>query len=380
MTVINFRGTDYNSNAEVAYDHGIKPATLQARLDTGDTLEEAVDKGSNVHNVTVAGKEYRSLLQVADAYGIDGGVLTMRVRTGMTLEDALELGGSAYTVTLYGKSHKNRADLADYYGIDTGKLESRLYKRGESLEDAVHSLLTTEPLKFKGKEYPTLARLCNEYGVSAYVVTKRLKRGWSMEDAILRPIEQRASVAEYAYRGETYGTRRELADDYGLTVGYIDGVSKKLGVTYIEALDRLVTFLDQYGGNRPTQISKTPFIIYNDEWFSTLKELCDYVGVTHSAVKGYMRRNGEENHLKALENMTTLTRDLWIDVDTGEQMAKDKLEKKYKSGMPTLVKKGLAKKDKIALHPTCTFKVTGYCAIPGLDIDEYLTEVSNKRE
>lgn len=240
---------------------------------------------------------------------------------------------ASYSVTVFDKEYKNMVDLAESFDIDYTKLCTRL-RDGRSLEIAVESLLDEKAIVFNGKTYQSTMELCLEYKIPLQILNNRLNLEWSLEKALTTPIRNRDTNEKYEYRGNVYTSKRKLAEAEGFYLSYIITVQKRTGLAFIEALDMVVQFTKQYKGDRPELISNLPYVIYNGKWFNTLRSFCEEVGANSAHLTKFMSRHKVVTHFKALEMM----------------------------------------REKPKKYPDCTFKITGYCATPNLDFDNYLKE------
>ncbi|WP_338657341.1 hypothetical protein V6B14_22460 (plasmid) [Sporosarcina psychrophila] len=327
----------------------------------------------NRYNLTAFGNTYTSLRDLAESYNIDPNVLYERIRTGVTAEEAVSMGQSKNSITVFGKTYKNAIILSEYYGIDYDILIRRISK-GHEPETVVTELLNNESIVFEGKIYNNLVELSNDYGVQITSVIKRMQRGWSLNDAVLSPVELRTSKKPYTYRGLSYNTQRELTDANGLSIDIVRTLSRKIGVDYISALDILVNFLNEYKGARPNKISKIPFVIYNGIWIITLKDFCAHVGIEVRDVIAFKRDHNIDTHFETLEAMQKYYRVRWVDQLTGEITPQATLVNLYKSDIKSLERQGIAVKTKMRSYPTIDFNPTGYCATPLLDFEKCLKE------
>lgn len=142
----------------------------------------------------------KSLLAWSEEYQIPLQTLIDRIeKYGWSIEKALTkpvpkrkkypsvLSYNGFTGTL--------AEWSLVIGIDVKTLRARM-QRGWSVEQTLTTPLDTRTsprhrpssYSYGGKEYPTLKSLCEEVGVSYRLVQSRLKLGWSIEDAVSKPL------------------------------------------------------------------------------------------------------------------------------------------------------------------------------------------------
>jgi hypothetical protein len=103
------------------------------------------------------------------------------------------------TVTIQGVTYRSIADaikaLAPGLGVTASTVRGRIGK-GWSLEDALTMPCQENRLvarsngavTYRGEEYPSLTALANEHGIPANTAHARIRRGWSIEDAVEKPL------------------------------------------------------------------------------------------------------------------------------------------------------------------------------------------------
>lgn len=143
----------------------------------------------------VEGKTYESLLDAAANYKIHPSTLARRLRYGWTNEQAVGLEekpqriGSAKKVVYKGVTYPNLKHLAEAFGKNAEMLRRKL-RDGQTLEEALTERLekrislNAKAIEFNGKSYPSIQSLVDEYRVKASVFNRRLKRGWTIEQAL----------------------------------------------------------------------------------------------------------------------------------------------------------------------------------------------------
>lgn len=143
----------------------------------------------------VEGKTYESLLDAAAHYKIHPSTLARRLRYGWTNEQAVGLEekpqriGSAKKVVYKGVTYSNVKHLAEAFGKNAEMLRRKL-RDGQTLEEALTERLekrisaNAKAIEFNGKSYPSIQSLVDEYRVKASVFNRRLKRGWTIEQAL----------------------------------------------------------------------------------------------------------------------------------------------------------------------------------------------------
>jgi len=145
--------------------------------------------------LVVEGKTYESLLDAASHYKVNPTTLARRLRYGWTNEQAVGLQekpkriGSAKKVVYKDITYPNLKHLADAFGKNAEMLRRKL-RDGQTLDEALTKRVEkrirvdANPIEFNGNLYPSIQTLVNKYQVKSSVFKKRIKRGWTMEQAL----------------------------------------------------------------------------------------------------------------------------------------------------------------------------------------------------
>lgn len=103
-------------------------------------------------------------------------------------------------ITHAGKT-KTQSEWARTYGIDLATLRARL-KRGMTFSEAVETPVDKQYanrqrlITYQGRTQ-RLAAWCREYGIQHTVVVKRIRRGWSIHDALTKPVRPNGHVSAH---------------------------------------------------------------------------------------------------------------------------------------------------------------------------------------
>lgn len=145
--------------------------------------------------LVVDGTLYESILDVAIHFKVNPTTLARRLRTGWSIEQAVEIvpppkrTGNAQTVTYNGTTYTNLKHLAEAFGKNVAMLRRKI-REGLSIEDAIEDKQLkkisplAKPVDFNGKSYPSIQSLVDAHHITASVFNRRIKRGWSMEQAL----------------------------------------------------------------------------------------------------------------------------------------------------------------------------------------------------
>lgn len=270
-----------------------------------------------------------------------------------------------YIIKVFGRTFKNRRSLCYYYGIDLAALYRQLHVHRKTLEESVTYLLNKDPIKYKGKIYSSMADLCYTYGVSPPIVSSRLQRGSSLEEALSKTFNLKGDAKEYVYKGVVYLGYRDLFESHGLSV--LLAKSSPLvykGFSYLEMLEIYLEFLSQYKGVRPHMLRTIPFIIYNDTWYATLVDFCKQMNIPVTAINTLIKKM---SHLEAFRYCRTATVSRFLDLETGELCKLKDLKSKYGDRLNHKERDGLIKCEKVLRYPDYKFEEPSYWAMPAID-------------
>jgi hypothetical protein len=145
--------------------------------------------------LVVNGKTYESLLDAAAYYKVNPTTLARRLRCGWTNEQAVGLEekpqriGSAKKVVYKGITYANLKHLAEVFNKNAEMLRRKL-RDGQTLDEALTKRVEkrirvdAKSIKFNGNLYPSIQMLVDKYQVKSSVFKKRIKRGWTIEQAL----------------------------------------------------------------------------------------------------------------------------------------------------------------------------------------------------
>jgi hypothetical protein len=210
LKAITIAGISYSSLAQAANKYGINTVAFRARMRAGWTPEQAAglalppDRKPTVGDaIIIQGKEFRSVKEAIRAVPhLDAGNVYARLQRGWTPEQAfgleekpVKIPYQAKQITLGGQTYRSMRDAAQSFGLAPQLVSKRYRLWGWSLEQAFG--LVPPPrrtsrakarsdggVSIQGTRYDSLAHACEELNRSYSSVTSRLKRGWTIEEAV----------------------------------------------------------------------------------------------------------------------------------------------------------------------------------------------------
>ncbi len=220
---IKYNGKEYSSESELARVYGIKITTFSYRLKEGWTIDEALGVVKRQHGRSVpiryGGKEYSSKSELARAYGTNIKTFSYRLKKGWTIDEALGVvkrqHGNGKLIRYDGKEYLSKSELARVYGINITTFSSRL-KKGWTIDEALGVVENPQhgrsiPIRYGGKEYVSRAELARVYGINIMTFSYRLKKGWTMDEAL--GVAKRQSAQQSTENVEDSPAGEEIVDE-----------------------------------------------------------------------------------------------------------------------------------------------------------------------
>jgi hypothetical protein len=146
--------------------------------------------------ITVNGDTFSSLRQAAAHFGKHYGNAARRVKAGWTPEEALELvphqikrPERGIKLTTSTGTFDSIRDAAEHFGIEEGTVHKRLSMgwtpdQAVGLESHIKKPKVTKDVTCAGKTYPNSWAMAQAYGKNEKLVAKRLRLGWTPEQAV----------------------------------------------------------------------------------------------------------------------------------------------------------------------------------------------------
>ncbi len=145
--------------------------------------------------ITINDMTFNSLTDVAIFFNLSPATLARRLRGGWTIEQAIGKDekpkriGNAKRIEFNGVQYLNLKELAKVNNKHPEMLRRKL-REGYSLQEIISNEVkrkahaNAKPIAFNKKLYPSIHALVDEFKIKASVYSKRLKRGWTIEQAL----------------------------------------------------------------------------------------------------------------------------------------------------------------------------------------------------
>ena len=195
--------------------------------------------------ITHNGLRYRSLSELAGKYGISRAALSYRLKQGMSLDEALKTKRKQNVnkrnhIEYKGQVYPSYRALSEATGADYGTMRKKI-KAGYSVDEALSKprnqrVNKNSHIEYKGQVYPTYTALAEATGISYRAMLRRLKEGYSIDEAVAKPRKQNVNKKYHIeFEGEHYPTYKALSEATG--VEYNTLISRiKVGYSIYDAV------------------------------------------------------------------------------------------------------------------------------------------------
>ena len=189
-------------------------------------------------------------------------------------------------ITLEGKTFDSIKEACEYYNISYSTISNRL-NRGWTIEEAF-GLTNKEnkhgkkPITIQDNVFKSLAEACRYYNLSYNIVSNRLNRGWTIEEAF-ELVYRNNNCNTVIVKGKTFNSVKEACDYYGLNYGTVNGRIHK-GWSIEKAFDKPTNIKRKNNKN-----SKSKPITVDGKYFECIKDAAEYYGLNYGTLKWKLR-------------------------------------------------------------------------------------------
>jgi hypothetical protein len=231
-------GNVYKNKSEMAKAYGIDQRTVKHRLDAGWSLEDALTKAPSLSGSDKKGDDgfyddghgnkFNTIKEMAIFHNLTESQLRHRIAKGMSFYDAVEgskkmIDGSWQTEEWedhLGNKYSSAKERAEAYGLENSVVRTRL-RRGWNLEKALTTKAdgktdSVQVTDSHGNIFGSIREMADAYGMKYHTLQGRLKKGWSVEDALTIPPKDTAAQKWYDHLGNEYDNQKLLCEAYGI--------------------------------------------------------------------------------------------------------------------------------------------------------------------
>ena len=197
---LTYKGKTYKNFAEISRHLGVAYSTMKYRLCNGETNLDEVLKVTNGINkgrskpVTVNGETFESMDKACSHYNIAYSVVRNRLRRGWDLERAFTSNANRKCSISINDTDIGEvlvfdclADACRHYNLNYVVVSKRL-ERGWTMEEALNLVDRTtyaknKPITVEEEVFPSIMSACRYYRKNYNVVYAKLYRGSTIEEA-----------------------------------------------------------------------------------------------------------------------------------------------------------------------------------------------------
>lgn len=124
----------------------------------------------------------------------------------------------------------------------------------------------------EGNGYKTIKEMCEHYGIKPYVYQQRRRAGWSMKEALTKPVATyvRTTKGVRDHLGNFYPTVKAMCKAYNIAEGTYHR-RRRQGASMEEALEHKII-------HQPQKVQD-----HLGNWYPTLNAMCKAYGIATSA-------------------------------------------------------------------------------------------------
>ena len=291
---IVYRGKTYSSKAELCREFGMGVATLNYRLRSGCTVEEAVEKELDTGvKVVFQGTEYPSIKALAKELDLPYSRLSHYYGRSRDIDQSVERcrREAGQGVELWGKQYRGIPEVAMDFGVRYASLVQRL-RDGMELPEAVRHLLRSEGVTFAGKKYENFVDLCGEYHMQPANVYGRLNLGFTLTEALTRPLGKAGHGNAMWYEGVAYDSQRALCQAYGISVDCVREQTKRHPFSFLDSFENLKRLKEYAGMPWGEEMNYIPACRVRGKNYKTAASFVRQFGITSSMLSAYKYKRG----------------------------------------------------------------------------------------
>ena len=308
---IRYKGKEYKSIKALAEAYDVNYEKLCKLRRMGWSMDNAVElclQNVKGHGklMEYRGKLYRSPKVLAEEYGLPVSSLSHFIQRCDSVEEAVRrcMEQQEKKTVLWGREYESRYNMAESFGISYNAIEFAMNVKKMSLEDTVRELLGKEPVRFEGKEYPTLVDLCTEYQVQPANVMERLQRGKTLYEAVYTPVKNNGISNRIGYEGKVYQNAAFLCREYHISKTLVEGQRRyEKEKSFLECFHLIRKLRDDCGWPEDRTFTYIPRCKIEGVFYKHLSSFARTVGMTAMQIESYRSRHNCQNLIETLYMM-----------------------------------------------------------------------------
>lgn len=186
---ISYKDKSYVSIRSLAIDLGIPYNYMHKYLAKGFTIDKIEGLYKSRFVTDHLGNQFNSVASMLNNWGITIGAYNSRRKRGWSLEKILTTPikssskGFKEYVDFKGRVFSSLTGIAEEYHTSVPTIQ-KLLTEDKTIEDVTYLLSQTFVEDHLGNTFPTTNKMAKHYGVDPTLFRNRVKRGWSLEEAL----------------------------------------------------------------------------------------------------------------------------------------------------------------------------------------------------
>ena len=208
----NINGLEFNYLTEIAKHFNINIEQLRVRIYKQNmSIEDAINhkskkikaKKKNHKIITQDGEIFSSVYEISKKYDLAQVTIERLLKNNESIKNYKKNYKPQHEITIDGITYKSFTECCNAHNINIDTAYSRL-KRGYTLEDAIRKKVKKQtppdknitkkprtkrkPILINGKLYPNIKSACKDLNIKYNTYKTRRKKGWTLEDALTKPL------------------------------------------------------------------------------------------------------------------------------------------------------------------------------------------------
>jgi len=172
-------------------------------------------------------------------------------------------------VSLWGKTYQSIAVVCQLFGVSSGVVYD--YMTREQTDDLALAIQHAMSLgvDIQGVHYPSINAAAVEYGQNYLIAINRIHNGWTLIDALTKPLTKETAGKPITVYGQTYDSFRKACEAEKISVCRLP----KRDIPLDKYLEILVRVRELYITDDMTLPGRVPYLIVDDEVFRTRNDV-----------------------------------------------------------------------------------------------------------
>jgi hypothetical protein len=237
------------------------------------------------------GNPYNTLQDMCDYWKIKPNAYRARRKRGLSIEEALTIPLRCSCVDHLGKKFDSAKDMCEYWGVREKTYHDRK-QRGLSLEQCLSSEVLPREYKqditdHEDRVFKTQKDMCEYWGVREKTYHDRKSKGWPLKECLSKENTQNSGDLILDHLGKKFDSVKEMCDYWGVTYSTYTG-RIKANYTQEEALtmDRIITG----GFKESTVASIEERTDHLGTVFVSMNEMCKHWGIKNQTYRARLSR------------------------------------------------------------------------------------------